>query len=227
MEDIDFTRCKAEYVDAIYEDLTWLGLSWPEPVLFQSTRQSAYDAALEQLKGMGVIYGCQCTRKDLALSAPHGSSPIYPGTCRNLNLQSGDLNWRLDAKRATKLVGTLRYHEIGQNRDLWMDAHVLDDVVLARKDIGTSYHLAVVVDDAFQNITHVTRGADLEEQTPIHVLLQALLGYPTPIYRHHRLILDENGKRLAKRDPSRELRHYRELGFTRDEVKKLTEIDNR
>lgn len=218
IEDIDHTRARLEFVQGIFEDLEWLGLNWKRPVLFQSERISAYDEALEKLKSLGVIYGCQCTRKDLALSAPHSQPEIYPGHCRELGLSNDKLNWRLNAKKAKALVGEFSYREIGQSRDICVQAGFIDDVVLARKDIGTSYHLAVVVDDAHQNVTHVTRGNDLASQTPIHVLLQKLLDFPTPIYRHHALICDENGQRLAKRDDARALKSYRETGSTPQDV---------
>ncbi len=221
IEDIDFTRARAEYVEAIYEDLRWLGLEWAEPVMFQSERQFAYQAALEKLREHGLIYGCQCSRKDLALSAPHHAHSHYPGTCRKLGLKGDALNWRLDAQKAKALIGDLQYRETGQGRDQWKSLGFVDDIVLARKDIGTSYHLAVVVDDGAQHITHITRGADLEEQTPIHVLLQNLLGLPTPIYHHHKLIQDETGKRLAKRAPKMEIRALRKRGFTADKLYEL------
>ncbi len=223
IEDIDFTRSRLEYVQGIFEDLQWLGISWKSPVLFQSERAHAYDEALEKLRQLGVIYGCKCTRKELALSAPHGEQSFYPKICHGLELDGDDLNWRLDAEKAMALVGPIEYREIGQGRDHWVSADKIDDVVLARKDIGTSYHLAVVVDDAYQGITHVTRGEDLESQTPIHVLLQKLLDLPTPIYRHHLLIGDENKKRLAKRNDSRAIKIFRELEFSPDEVKKILE----
>lgn len=221
IEDIDTGRAREECVDAIYDDLAWLGLEWPRPVLRQTARFGAYEQALEQLRALGVIYGCACTRKDLALSAPHHATAFYPGTCRNLNLKGDHLNWRLDAQKARALTGALAYREIGQGRDEWREVGVIDDVVLARKDIGTSYHLAVVVDDAHQHITHVTRGADLEDQTGIHVLLQQLLKLPTPIYRHHALILDEQGHRLAKRDAAHAIRQYRAEGLSPRDVKNL------
>ncbi len=218
IEDIDHTRVREEYVEGIYEDLRWMGLDWSEPVLFQSTRQNAYDEALEKLQELGLIYGCECTRRDLALSAPHTPGAGYPGTCRDKHLKNGNLAWRLNAQKAQAVFDNLRYREIGQGRDQWINIGSIDDVVLARRDIGTSYHLAVVVDDAFQQITHVTRGRDLEMQTPIHVVLQHVLGLPTPIYNHHQLITDENGKRLAKRDHAREIRHYRENGNKFEEL---------
>lgn len=220
IENIDFTRCREEYINGIFEDLKWLGLKWPEPVLLQSTRSDAYQDALSRLQSMGVIYGCQCTRSDLALSAPHGAGAHYPGHCRELGLEGDNLNWRLNAKKALSIVQPRKFHEIGQGRDLWRDMELVDDVVLARRDIGVSYHLAVVVDDSYQEITHVTRGKDMEDQTPIHVLLQALLDFPTPIYRHHKLICDENGVRLAKRTPSHQIESYRLKNMSLENIKK-------
>lgn len=231
IEDIDFERCREEYERAIFEDLAWLGLSWPKDVLRQSTRRAAYDRALARLFEMGVIYPCNCTRRDIraALNAPqqgdavHGpDGPVYPGTCRarlGLEILCGDAA-RLDMRRALDLL---------EGRELWFEetgprcpgrhrlkrqelVEEVGDVVLARKDISTAYHLAVVVDDAAQGVSHVVRGADLLPATRIHVVLQALLDLPTPVYHHHRLIYDEKGKRLAKRDDARAIRTYREAG---------------
>ncbi len=239
IEDIDLPRCRAAYETAIYEDLRWLGLTWEEPVMRQSTRQPAYDAALARLAGLGVTYPCSCTRADIraALSAPQEGAapapepgpdgPAYPGTCRGRPMtdrKPGDA-LRLDLARALELAGPLRFTETGPGHrgtrtpdPAEMRAQI-GDVVLARKDIGTSYHLAVVVDDAAQAITEVVRGADLFAATPVHVLLQRLLDLPTPAYHHHRLIRDRAGKRLAKRDDARAIRSYRAEGVTAAEIR--------
>ncbi len=228
MEDIDTARCRREYERAIYEDLRWLGLDWPEPVLHQSARQPAYDQALARLGEMGLTYPCSCTRGDIraALSAPQEGAqasgpdgPIYPGTCRArpmASMRPGDA-LRLNMGRAMEIAGEIGFEEVGiepgfhiKNARYMVDD--IGDIVIARRDIGTSYHLAVVVDDAFQSISHVVRGHDLFAATPIHVLLQKLLGLPSPTYHHHRLIRDENGQRLAKRHDALALRSLRAAG---------------
>lgn len=238
IEDIDTLRCKQEFEAAIFEDLNWLGLSWPQPVIRQSDRLPAYDAALSKLIDLGLCYPCKCTRKDIALAfaapqegvTPGADGPIYPQTCkgRSMSEHTPTDAIRLDMEKAiSTLQGHLSYTEIGgvypetirvKPETLMSDC---GDIVLARKDIGTSYHLSVVVDDAFQHITHVTRGRDLLSATPIHRLLQTLLGLPTPIYRHHKLIRDENGKRLAKRDDARAIRAYRENGVTPQGIREM------
>jgi glutamyl-Q tRNA(Asp) synthetase len=238
IEDIDLARCKAEYEHAIYQDLEWLGLTWPTPVFRQSTRLSAYNRALQKLIDLGVCYPCKCTRKDIsqAMSAPQEGvsvgpdGPIYPRTCqyRPMYDRMETDAIRLNMTTALTMMETgLTYTEIGHTK-LQSIKIVIDDlpsecgdIVLARKDIGTSYHLSVVVDDAEQKITHVTRGQDLVSATPIHVVLQKLLGLPTPIYRHHRLIRDEHGKRLAKRDDARSIRIYRENGATPQDIREM------
>jgi glutamyl-Q tRNA(Asp) synthetase len=236
IEDIDTPRCKPDFEQAIHDDLSWLGLRWPEPVMRQSERLAAYDAALEKLGEIGVTYPCSCTRGDIraALSAPQEGAPmqgpdgvIYPGTCRGRGMESrlpGDAI-RLDMAKAMALVGALAFTETGSAHaglhhiTAAKMIETVGDVVLARKDIGTSYHIAVVVDDAAQGITHVVRGEDLFSATPIHVLLQRLLGLAQPIYHHHRLIRDEAGKRLAKRDDARAIRLYREQGKTPEDIR--------
>lgn len=227
IEDIDTTRCRPEFTDAIYEDLSWLGIEWETPVRIQSEHFADYAAALDRLKAMGVVYPCFCTRKSIQAeiakspTAPHGpDGPIYPGTCRPLSaeerearIKAGEAHaWRLDLGAALRITG----------RDLtWHDTHKgtikatpeeLGDVVLARKDTPTSYHLSVVHDDALQSVTHIVRGVDLWHATHIHVVLQKLLGYSTPTYRHHGLLTDEHGKRFAKRDKALTLRAIRESG---------------
>ncbi|MEO8244611.1 MAG: tRNA glutamyl-Q(34) synthetase GluQRS [bacterium] len=224
IEDIDQTRCRPEYETLIYDDLHWLGLSWEQPVLRQSDRSAAYTQALDFLATLGLTYHCTCTRADIraALSAPQGpDGPVYPGTCRDQHHASGAL--RLNMAKATAHLPDLTFTESGQThrfnpRQLVQSA---GDVILARRDIGTAYHLAVVVDDAFQGITEVTRGADLLSATPLQVTLQHLLDLPTPAYHHHRLIRDDHGKRLAKRDDSRALSGYRAEGVTPDDIRRM------
>ncbi|TAE77173.1 MAG: tRNA glutamyl-Q(34) synthetase GluQRS [Verrucomicrobia bacterium] len=231
-EDIDHTRVRTEYYDAIEDDLRWLGLDWQPPALRQSARTHAYATALETLREIGVAYPCFCTRREIEeevarmTSAPHGpEGALYPGTCRKLTadeiaarLQQGaQAAWRLDATRASSLAGALTFNDL-QHGIHRVDATLLGDVILARRDIGTAYHLAVVVDDAFQQVTHVTRGEDLLPSTHVHRLLQAMLGYPEPLYLHHRLVTDENGVRLAKRHDALSLRSLREQGARPSEL---------
>ncbi len=239
IEDIDTTRCRAEYEAAIFEDLAWLGLSWPEPVMRQSMRSEAYGAALDRLGTLGLVYPCRCTRAEIraALAAPQEGAgpegPVYPGTCRDRRWEDRgpDDALRLDMALAVAHLGGAR----AVARLLWQETgagagtHALDpsalvahtgDVVLARRDIGTAYHLAVVVDDAAQGITEVVRGADLAPATPLHRLLIALLGLPVPRWHHHRLIRDAAGLRLAKRDDARALRTLRTEGATPQDIRR-------
>jgi glutamyl-Q tRNA(Asp) synthetase len=230
IEDIDTARARPEWEAQIYDDLAWLGLDWPRPVLRQSQRLPAYAEALARLSARGLTYPCRCRRADIraALSAPQAGAPalgpdglVYPGTCRGRAMEEAGPEdaIRLDMGRALACLTALpAFDETGPAH---AGRHVLSseallqgvgDVVLARRDIATSYHMAVVLDDAHQGITEIVRGADLFEATQIHVLLQALLGLPTPAYHHHRLITDDTGKRLAKRDDARALATYREAG---------------
>lgn len=229
IEDIDRARCKPEFEAAIYQDLDWLGLQWQQPVMRQSDRMDAYRDALARLAEFS--YPCRCKRGDIraALSAPQeGALPagpdglIYPGTCRHRPLSDAapDDVIRLDVARAFDALGQSRLEfrdEVMRpaeaflmTRDKFLDQ--IGDIILSRRGMGTSYHLSVVVDDAAQGITLVTRGEDLFESTWIHVLLQQLLGYPTPLYHHHRLIRDAEGTRLAKRDNARAIRTIRKAG---------------
>jgi glutamyl-Q tRNA(Asp) synthetase len=237
MEDIDRQRSRPEWALAALEDLAWLGLTWDGPVVSQVTRLPAYRAALDQLQAMGLLFGCTCTRGDIraALAAPQEGvaqviegpdGPVYPGTCRGRPVTEGAAI-RLDLTRAVNGRGDMAFTETGPAQP---GLHQLDpakmlasvgDVVLARRDMGTSYHLSVVVDDAFQGVTHVTRGEDLFEATQIHVLLQQLLGLPTPVYHHHRLIRDDQGKRLAKRDDARAIATYRAEGATPADIRRM------
>jgi glutamyl-Q tRNA(Asp) synthetase len=231
-EDIDGPRVREEYYQEIERDLQWLGLQWDGEALRQTTRTAAYEAALTRLRETGLVYPCFCTRREIQdewarmAAAPQGpEGPVYPGTCRKLTaaecgerLASGAAHaWRLDSRKAARVAGPLTFHDLrfgttGVNPDL------LGDVVLARKDIGTAYHLAVVVDDAFQQITHITRGEDLLPSTHVHRLLQALLGLPQPAYLHHPLMLDAQGKRLAKRCDALSIAALRESGRSPAEV---------
>ncbi|MDP0490201.1 MAG: tRNA glutamyl-Q(34) synthetase GluQRS [Verrucomicrobiota bacterium JB023] len=228
-EDIDHTRVREHFYPAIEEDLKWLGINWEGKPLRQLERMTAYEEALGRLRSLGVLYPCFCTRKDLALAAPQqgDGALVYPGTCRNLNeserverVARESHAWRIDMKKAAQLAGPLTFHDqcLGE---VQVEPELLGDVVLARKDLATSYHLAVVVDDAYQGITSVTRGEDLLESTHVHRVLQALLGLPGQSYYHHRLVVDEEGKRLAKRHDSLSIRKLREEGCSPDEVKEM------
>lgn len=230
LEDIDSTRCRPAFETAIFEDLAWLGFSWPEPVWRQSERMAEYRAALAKLEALGIVYPCFCTRKDLAaIDAPQGpDGPLYPGTCRQLSAQeradrmaqAAHFSLRLDIAKAAQLTGPMTWLDLDKGVQQ-SQPELLGDVVIARKDIATSYHLAVTVDDAAQGITVVTRGEDLFASTHIHRLLQAILKFPVPVWRHHRLILDSAGRRLAKRDDSRSIRSYREQGLSSSRVLSL------
>jgi glutamyl-Q tRNA(Asp) synthetase len=234
LEDIDATRARPEYEEAIFEDLAWLGLSWEKPVRRQSDHFDDYRAALGQLEAKGLLYPCFCTRREIqdeiarAGNAPQGpDGPLYPGTCRHLDaderqkrLASGDAAaLRLDVNQALQLIGTpLTFTELSLG-EIIANPTIFGDVVLARKDTPASYHLAVVVDDALQGITLVTRGEDLLSATHLHRLLQHLLHLPVPRWHHHRLITDEAGKRLAKRDDARSVKSLRESGWSPDRVR--------
>lgn len=242
IEDIDQSRARAHWEAQIYEDLAWLGIDWPQPVMRQSERMAAYQAALDALWSRGLLYACTCNRRDIAAatSAPQeGAEPvygpdglIYPGTCRTAGHSKGSGALRLDMRKAleTLVNAKLSFTENGQGPNAKTGKITLSpdeligtvgDVVLARRDMGTSYHLSVVLDDAAQGVTLVPRGADLFEATGIHVVLQALLDLPTPLYHHHRLIRDDSGKRLAKRDDARAIALYRENGATPGEIREI------
>ena len=227
IEDIDRSRCRAEFDAAIREDLAWLGLDWDGEVRRQSAHLDDYRAVLTQLDVGNLLYPCFCTRKEIqeeiarAGGAPQGEDgPIYPGTCRRLSpdersnriAAGADYALRLDVAAALDRTGALDWSEDGKS--VLADPAGLGDVVLARKDVPTSYHLAVTVDDALQGVTLVTRGVDLFTATHIHRLLQALLGLSTPVYRHHPLLTDASGRRLAKRDRALTIRAMREAGVT-------------
>ena len=246
IDDLDQARSKPEWEAQIFDDLTWLGLDWPRPVLRQSTRIATYREALETLWAQGLIYPCSCSRADIraAASAPQEGAPlhgpdgiVYPGTCRPDITPNGplpDMPLRLDMARAlARLDAPLGFTETGTSPEgdtgrinpKDMIAQV-GDVALARPGLGASYHLAVVLDDAHQRITHVIRGRDLFSATQIHVLLQRLLGLPTPIYHHHRLIRDEQGKRLAKRDDARAIATYRADGRSPQDIRAMVGLSS-
>jgi glutamyl-Q tRNA(Asp) synthetase len=244
IEDIDQSRARPEWEAQINDDLRWLGLTWDGDVMRQSDRLPAYRAALAALWQRGLIYPCSCTRRDIleAASAPQEGvtpaigpdGPVYPGTCRHVPKPDAplpDAALRLNMARAVALLSApLTFSETGASPNGKSGLQAIDphhlvqnvgDVVLARRDMGTSYHLAVVVDDAAQGVTHVTRGQDLFDATPIHVLLQHLLALPRPVYHHHRLIRDEAGKRLAKRDDARAISTYRAEGLDPHHIRKM------
>lgn len=246
IEDIDQSRARPEWEAQIDDDLAWLGLDWPRPVLRQSDRMRSYRMVIEQLWADGMLFACTCTRREVeaALSAPQEGAPlhgpdglIYPGTCRTHRYDGGpppeDAALRLDMARAAERVGPVRFTETGEGPngesgeiEVSPERMVreIGDVVLARRGWGTSYHLAVVLDDAHQHVTHVTRGRDLFEATAIHVLLQRLLSLRVPVYHHHRLIRDEAGKRLAKRDDARAIAKYRAEGATPSDIRELVRL---
>lgn len=235
-EDIDGPRVREEFYTEIEHDLKWLGLTWQGIPLRQTLRVPAYEAALESLRKRSLAYPCFCTRREIQLewarmvAAPHESEAIYPGTCKKLKPVEIQERihariphaWRLNAAEAAAVAGPLTFHDLRLGT-FKVEPQLLGDVVLARKDIGTAYHLAVVVDDAFQEITHVTRGEDLLSSTHVHRLLQALLGLPEPIYLHHLLMLDETGKRLAKSNDAQSIAFLREQGLTQAEILALTD----
>jgi len=225
IEDTDSTRVRPAWEATIYEDLRWLGLHWPEPVRRQSEHLADYQAALDRLTDLGLLYPCSCTRKDVVAAGgtPGLDGMVYPGTCRTRSMadaRPGDA-LRLDlAKALQHLPPTLTFEETGESAGLKnvVTSDLLKDVgdpVLRRKDTGDpAYHLACVVDDALQGVTHVVRGRDIQPLTPLQICLQHLLGLPTPVYHHHLLVTDENGKRLAKIDKARALATYRAEGAT-------------
>jgi glutamyl-Q tRNA(Asp) synthetase len=231
-EDIDHTRVRDEFYAAIIEDLDWLGLGgYPAPER-QLAHTGGYRDALDALRRRGLVYPCFCSRREIEaevagmVRAPHGpEGPIYPGTCRRLDeaarrerLAAGrEPAWRLDAAAAAAETGPLEFSDLRLG-DFAVEPGLLGDVVLGRRDIGTSYHLAVVVDDGRQGITHVTRGEDLLGATHVQRLLQALLGLPRPAYLHHPLVTGADGRRLAKRDRARSIRQFRESGHSPGEV---------
>lgn len=228
IEDIDPIRCKPEFVDGIMEDLDWLGLKWDEQPIRQSERMDFYAEALEKLKRLGVLYPCVCTRKEIESEiacmghAPHaGETAVYPGTCRgkHLDLSRYDRwSWRLDIAKSLAITGDSLYFTDELRGTVRANPAIFGDIVLARKETPASYHLCSVLDDSAQGVTLVTRGEDLFDSTHIHRLLQELLGLRTPLYKHHRLISDENGQRLAKRNQAVTIKSLREKGLNPAEI---------
>jgi glutamyl-Q tRNA(Asp) synthetase len=241
IEDIDKGRSRDKFIEAIFFDLKWLGLSWDEPTLRQSSRMGAYAQALAHLKARGLVYPCFCTRAEIAAeierageaqhfvswgpSGPGPDGPLYPGTCKALPVEDGlrrmtageNFALRLDVTQAAASVGSLTFCEHGHRHPV--DPFRFGDIVIARKDMPTSYHLAVVVDDAFQQVTLVTRGEDLLPATHIQRLLQALLRLPEPAYAHHALVLDEQGRKFSKRDEAVTLQSLRAAGATPADIR--------
>jgi glutamyl-Q tRNA(Asp) synthetase len=231
IEDIDIRRSRREFDAAIREDLHWLGLDWDGEVRRQSEHFADYGKALDVLDARGLIYPCFCTRADIAAAtdAPHGpDGPLYPGTCRHLpraerreRLAAGEEHClRLDATKAAGEAGPYDFFDETRGT-IEGRPSLFGDVVLARKDTPTSYHLSVTVDDHLQGVTLVTRGEDLLPSTHIHVLLQKVLGYETPQYAHHKLLGNEHRRRFAKRDRALTIRALREKGMTPEEVVRL------
>jgi len=235
MEDIDPTRCRPEHEAGILEDLAWLGTRWDGEIRRQSEHLDDHERALAGLRDQGLLYPCTCTRAEIraeierAGGAPQGpEGPPYPGTCRDrpeaarqASVASGrPFAWRLDVARALARTGPLSWHDLGRGT-IEAAPQRLGDVVLARKETPTSYHLAVTVDDALQGVTLVTRGDDLFESTHLHRLLQALLGLEVPRWHHHRLVRDAEGRRLAKSAGSETLRALRDRGVTPAAIRAL------
>lgn len=232
VENIDQRAQHPEYMQLMYEDLHWLDLKFDGEVMVQTQRFDRYRAVLEQLRCAGLLYPCFCTRTEIKNQvaemgrAPHATlGYLYPGTCRQLppdevveKLAAGvPHTWRLDMQRVQDLIGCPTWHDLRRGTQRCVPT-AYGDVVLARKDFPASYHLAVVVDDAAQGVTHVTRGADLFDSTHIHRALQGVLGLPVPQYCHHALLRDNTGKRLAKRDGARSIASLRQAGYTPQQV---------
>jgi glutamyl-Q tRNA(Asp) synthetase len=234
IEDIDVTRCKVEYEIEIIENLTWLGLKWDERIMRQRSRFKSYTLAIDQLLKEGLLYPCSCSRADIkkAVSAPHMEDLpclIYPGTCKIVKPDTEVKALRLDIEKAVRYLGDNKvyFYETGLSKDRSKEKRSISnetlknkfgDLVIVRKDIGTSYNLSVIIDDSAQKVTHVTRGNDLLEVTPIQVLLQRILGLKTPTYHHHKLICDDDGKKLSKRSSSQTISHFRQKGFSAAQV---------
>jgi glutamyl-Q tRNA(Asp) synthetase len=244
MEDIDATRCRPEFEQAIYEDLDWLGVTWEEPVRRQSENLDAYRDALARLEAQGLVYPSFESRADIArhIAQHHGApwphdpdgTPLYPGTAKQLAPEerarriaaTEPYALRLDMNAAIKRTGALTWVEIGadpkhDHETLMAEPQKWGDVVLARKDTPTSYHLSVVVDDALQGVTHVVRGQDLYQATSVHRVLQTLLGLPAPLYHHHRLILDAEGHKLSKSTNATALRELRGQGRKPADIRRM------
>src|SRR4051812_25075241 len=244
IEDIDTTRCRPEFEQAIYEDLAWLGITWEEPVRRQSDNLDAYRDALGKLQSQGLMYPSFESRAEIARHIaqhtgapwPHDpdGSPLYPGMSKQLSpderarrIAAGEpYALRLDMNAALERIGGLTWGEVGANpkqdhETLMAEPEKWGDVVLARKDTPTSYHLSVVIDDALQGVTHVVRGQDLYQATSVHRVLQTLLGLPAPLYHHHRLILNAKGHKLSKSTQATALRELRQQGKTPADIRRM------
>jgi len=243
IEDIDASRCRPEFEQAIYEDLAWLGVAWEQPVRRQSENLDAYAQALAKLEAQGLVYPSFESRAEIArhIAQHHGApwphdpdgAPLYPGMAKQLpaeerarRMASEPYALRLDMSAAIERTGALTWVETGadpkqDHETLMAEPQMWGDVVLARKDTPTSYHLSVVVDDALQGVTHVVRGQDLYQATGVHRVLQALLGLPPPLYHHHRLILDAEGHKLSKSTHATGLRELRRQGKTPADIRRL------
>jgi len=248
IEDIDQTRCRPEYEAAIYEDLAWLGIQWQEPVRRQSEHLDDYRAAIGRLSDLGLIYPSFESRSEVARLVaereaqggwprdPDGA-PIYPGTSKHLapaerarRVASEPYSLRLDMDAAIARAGSLQWQETGSGPEgesgtITAAPQAWGDVVLARRETPTSYHLSVVVDDAAQGVSHVVRGQDLFWATSVHRLLQALLGLPMPAYHHHRLLLDEDGRKLSKSTQATALRELRGKGLSPGDIRGMIGLD--
>ncbi|GGY53020.1 tRNA glutamyl-Q(34) synthetase GluQRS [Parvularcula lutaonensis] len=238
IEDIDQGRSRPEFEQAIFDDLKWLGVSWDGPVVRQSERFGIYQDAVADLAARGLVYRCFKTRAELSAiaSAPHGpgakeplTAPLPPDEEEAMLAEGKAFAWRLNIRAAMdtlgrREIGATLSDETGAAEERSFDLAALDDAVMARKDFPTSYHLASVIDDAAQGVSLVWRGEDLADALPLHRLLQELLGLPAPVYRHHRLILGPDGKRLAKRDKAATLRSLREEGVSPDEIRRRLNV---
>ncbi|MCT2401353.1 tRNA glutamyl-Q(34) synthetase GluQRS [Novosphingobium mangrovi (ex Huang et al. 2023)] len=213
IEDIDGERSRAEFVEEFLLDLRWLGLEWDGAVAFQSARLARYTEAGERLKAMGLLYPCRCTRAEITAAATEAGpdGPIYPGTCRHHDVNPEGAAWRLDVTRAMDLAGPLEWVDEIAGPQV-ATPQIFGDVVLLRKDLPASYHLAATLDDAADGITLVTRGMDLFPASHVHRLLQALLGLPVPAWHHHGLLIEPDGRKLAKRRGSPSLGDRRRAG---------------
>ena len=239
IEDIDQGRCRKTYENSIKRDLNWLGLIWEKPVRKQSDHLDDYKAVLNILNHKKVIYPCFCTRRDILMeiermaSAPHGVKhgpvgPIYPGSCRKLTFEerksrvaaNEEFALRLNIDRAKEMVGDIKWKDIDKGL-VHAKPEIFGDIVVARKDMPTSYHLSVTVDDYLQGVTLVTRGEDLRLVTHLHCLLQSLMGYDKPVYQFHPLLIGEDGQRFAKRNRSVTLKSLRASGKTASEIRVL------
>jgi len=242
IEDIDIVRSRPDYVAGIFEDLRWLGLAWEEPVVFQSRRMEAYALAVRQLEALGLLYPCFATRSEIEAAAVAGKTdpdgtPLYPGLWKGraeadiarLKAAGAAYALRVDMAAARRVVANrlggapLTFVELGAGglpQTLKAHPEQWGDAVIVRKDVATSYHLAVVVDDAWQGVTEVTRGRDLFAATDLHRMLQVLLGLPEPAYHHHRLIVDAGGRKLAKSARDTSLKSLHEAGATPADIRR-------